>query len=182
MNNTNNDEAFTQLVDKLERQVDSVKKLESSDLELWKFYEERAERLSERLWNTGIWLMTILTAILATPFAANFVVPTEKCPYLLVKVPIATGLIAFIGMLFCWYAYMALKDMRKHIERNWIRAECILKDTEQINTEQIKCKDRKDYGWIVLLSVGIMSFAGFFFLFIFVISNLAIALKSLLIS
>lgn len=167
MNNTNDTKSSEKPKKSLKKQVESVQNLDnSSDFELWKFYEERADRLSERLWNTGIWLMTILAAILTTPFAANFVVPTEKFPFLVVmKMRLTTGLIAIIGMLFCIYAYFALKNMRDHIKRNWDKAKILE------NAEQAENTERKNYDWIVLLCVGSVPFGCFLLLLILAIWN-----------
>ena len=53
-----------------------VKKADKDLFERWKYFEERADKL-KRLWITGTWLATILSAGLALPFTAKFIQVAE---------------------------------------------------------------------------------------------------------
>ena len=99
--------------------VDALKSIQPSQYELWKYFEDRADRLGERLWSVGAWLMTVIAATLTLPFAANFIETSTAFFPVRVTGRLPLAMIAAFGMLFCIYSYAALRDVREHIEINW---------------------------------------------------------------
>ena len=99
--------------------------------DLWKYFEDRADRLRERLWTTGTWLVTILIAVLALPFTVKFiqvevtkpltfrsVVQSVQSPIPLLGVavqsvqsPIPLLGVAVFGLAFSVYAWFVLRDL-----------------------------------------------------------------------
>lgn len=147
------------------KRVEALRALQSDSRELWKFFEERADRLGERMWSIGIWFMTVITATLSLPFLSQIIKPDNVCPYLRIEMRIPVVLIAIFGILFCVYSYSALLDIREHIESNWRKAGYILEGTWQAGW-----RGRKSHGWNVLLSLGILAmlaFAGLLLLALF---------------
>jgi len=140
--------------------VDSLLSIKNDRFEVWKYFEDRADRLGERLWLTGTWLMSLLAATLSLPFVAKLIsFPDTGFP---IQVPsrIPVVLIALFGILFCLYSYSALHDLRDHIQSNWRRAAYALTGKSEPTT----WGGRKQHGWTVLLLVGILAIGGFTFL------------------
>ena len=148
--------------------VDALKSIQPSQYELWKYFEDRADRLGERLWTVGAWLMTIMAASLTLPFAAKFVETSTAFIPVRVSGRLPLAMIAAFGMLFCIYSYAALRDLREHIESNWRKAGYVLNGTWQTGWG-----GRKSNGWNVLLTVGSLGFAAFAALFLLAILNAA---------
>lgn len=142
--------------------VKSLLLVKNDKFEVWKYFEERADRLGERLWSTGTWLMSLLAATLSLPFVAKFIeFPATGFPIQVTKrVPVA--LIAAFGIALCLYSYYALFDLREHIEGNWRRSTYALTD----KWEQPEWGGRKRHGWNILIGVGIFAFVAFVFLLI----------------
>lgn len=141
--------------------VEKLKAIQPDRFELWKYYEDRADRLGERLWSVGIWLMAMLAGAISLPFAAGFIKPTSSLFPIQIVSRIPVAILALYGMLFCVYSYAALRDLRDHIESNWRNAGYVLSATWEVNWG-----GRKSHGWNVLLGVGILAFAAFFSLFV----------------
>jgi hypothetical protein len=138
------------------RRVDELWKIQPSKYELWKYYEDRADRLGERLWTTGVWLMTAIVATLTLPFAAKVVsAPGVNFPVQVVA-PFPTAALAVFGIILCIYAFFALNDLREHIESNWRKAGYILEGTWESSWG-----GRKNHGWRLLLTFGLLAFSGF---------------------
>jgi hypothetical protein len=105
--------------------VDSLRAMGSDALGLWKYFEDRADYLADRLWTTGTWLTAILAAVLAVAFSSKTVeVVSEGLP-LKVSSPLPLTLIAAFGVAFSIYALAVVIDIKKHIESNWRRAKYI---------------------------------------------------------
>lgn len=137
--------------------VDSLIDLQGNRYDLWKYFEDRADRLSERLWSTGVWLMGVIALILSLPFAAKFVAfPSTGIP-VQVSARLPVILISIFGIAFLVYSYHALHDLRDHIERNWIRASCAR--GQKIGPAE--WKGRKRHAWDVLWVVGLLAFLAF---------------------
>jgi hypothetical protein len=137
--------------------VDSLLAIQGNRYELWKYFEDRADRLSERLWSTGIWLMSVVTAILSLPFATKFVaLPSTGFPAQ-VNAPLPVALISIFGIAFLVYSYQALRDLRDHIESNWTRASY----ARTLELSPATWGGRKRHGWNVLLAVGSLAFLAF---------------------
>lgn len=63
---------------------------------------------------------------------------------------------ALLGIFLCSYSYLALRDLREHIESNWRKSGYILDGSWQANWE-----GRKNHGWRVLLVIGTLAILGF---------------------
>jgi hypothetical protein len=137
--------------------------LEPKKYELWKYYEDRADALGERLWSIGIWLMTVLAATLSLPFLAGFIKPGRGLFPLEVVSRVPAAILALFGLCFCVYGYAALRDVREHIESNWKKAGYLLNGTWESNWG-----GRKSHGWNVVVGVGAMAFAAFVLMFVVV--------------
>lgn len=140
------------------QRLEAVRALPTADRELWQYYEERADRLGDRLWTIGIWLMAIIAGTLTLPFAAGFVETSGGALLVTARTPVA--MIAIFGLLFCAYFYAALRDLRDHIESNWRKAGYIL-----TGTWESSWGGRKKHGWNVIVGVGGLAALAFLFLF-----------------
>lgn len=142
--------------------VDSLLALKDDRFEVWKYFEERANKLGDQLWSTGTWLMALIAATLSLPFVAGFVkVPDTLLETQINVKPPVVG-IALFGMAICLYAYAAILDIRRHIEGNWRRA--VYARTR--HWEEASWGGRRRHGWNVLLAVGALAFAAFVALFL----------------
>jgi hypothetical protein len=147
------------------QRIEALKAIQPDTFELWKYYEDRADHLGERMWTIGLWLMTVVTATLALPFIAKLIVPHPSFPFLRIEHCVAVVLVTIFGALFCVYSYASISDLREHIESNWRKAGYVLDGSWQATWG-----GRKDHGWKVLLSVGTLgagSFLGLLLLAVF---------------
>ena len=159
---TDQDPNEKQVREKDEKLVDSLISISNDRFEVWKYFEGRADRLGEQLWTTGTWLMGLLTATLSLPFVGRFIRFPETTFAVQVNGRIPVVLIAVFGIFFCMYAYVALRDLRHHIEGNWRRA--LYARTGEWKASSLQ--DRKRHGWYLLLGVGILALTAFFILLI----------------
>ena len=143
--------------------VKSLLSVKNDKFEVWKYFEERADKLGERLWSTGTWLIGLLAATVSLPFAAKFIeFPATGFPVRVTqRIPVA--FIAVFGIALCLYSYHALLDLREHIEGNWRRSTYALTD----KWEQPDWGGRKRHGWNILLGVGVLALVAFVILLIF---------------
>ena len=136
--------------------VDSLIDLKGDKFGVWKYFEDRADRLGEQLWSTGTWLVSLIAATFVLPFAAEFIV----VPNTLLPVRIASHgsifLIAAAGIGLCCYSYFAMFDIRNHIEGNWRRAMYA-----RTGKYEATWGGRKASGWRVLRIIGTLAFVGF---------------------
>ena len=137
--------------------LDKIKSLQTREFDLWKYYEERADRLGERLWSIGIWFTTILGGILSIPFAAHFINPATSGLPLEVVSPLPVTVLSVFGILLSLYAYIVLSDVREHIEKNWQRSGYALEGSWAASS----WTGRRNHAWKVLLVVVILAFLGF---------------------
>jgi hypothetical protein len=105
--------------------VDSIQRIEKDSLELWKYFEDRADSLIDRLWTTGTWLTAILGAVLTVPFTGKFVEIVSGCFPLKVNHAFPLIVVSLFGLVFGVYALLVLKDIKEHIETNWRRTKYI---------------------------------------------------------
>jgi hypothetical protein len=142
---------------KRKKLVDSLIAIKNDRYEHWKYFEDRADRLGERLWSIGIWLMSVVTAGLSLPFVAKFVaVPGTGFP-VQVNAPLPVALISIFGIAFLIYSYQALRDLRDHIEGNWVGASY----ARTLELNPAAWSGRKRHGWNVLLAAGSLAFLAF---------------------
>lgn len=147
--------------------VISLMAIKNDKFEVWKYFEERADRLSDQLWTIGIWFVAVLTAILSLPFIApGFIEVSENALPLSIKARLPVGAIAALGMAVCVFAYIVLIDVRTHVEENWRRSRYARTSCWETAT----WGGRKRHAWRVLLAVGVAMFAAFFFLLLSALS------------
>lgn len=142
--------------------VDTLLSIKNDKFEVWKYFEERADKLSERLWSTGTWLMTVIAATITLPFVAQFISTDNRDFPIEVTRPFPVATISLFGMIFCLYSLLALRDMREHIEKNWRRSKYALIG----KWEEPTWRGRKKNGWNILLVVVLLAFTTFVLLFI----------------
>ena len=137
--------------------VDSLLSIKNDKFEVWKYFEDRANYLSDHLWTTGTWLMTLLAATLSLPFAAKFITVADTLFPIKVVASIPVVLIALFGIALDFYAYVTVLDIRRHIEGNWRRAGY----ARTGQWKEASWEGRRRHGWNVLLGVGILAFVAF---------------------
>lgn len=137
--------------------IDSLKCLTSEQTAIWRYFEDRASQLGAQLWSTGTWLLTIVAATLSVPFVAGFLAIPSGRAAVQVRNPVALGLVAGFGVVFCFYFYFALGDLRKHMEDNWRRAAY----ARTGRLEPPVWEGRKRHGWYILSFVGFLSLFAF---------------------
>lgn len=143
------------------KRLKAARALTPADRELWKYFEDRADRLGDRLWTIGVWLMTVIAGTLTMPFAAKFVDTSGGAILGTVTARAPVAMIAIFGLLFCAYSYAALRDLRDHIESNWRKAGYIL-----TGTWESSWGGRKSHGWMVMIGVGGLSALAFLLLLV----------------
>lgn len=148
------------------KRVDAMRALSPSDFSVWAHFEERADRLGERLWSVGAWLIALVGTTLSLPFVADLIKALPVYPYLRLENRVAVAVLALFGILLCLYAYHALRDVREHIESNWRRAGYVLD-----GTWQSEWKGRKSHGWAVLLVIGSLAALTFISLLLLAVSG-----------
>ena len=137
--------------------VDSLIKIPSREYEIWKYFEDRADGLGERLWSTGIWLMTVIAATLSLPFAAKFIdFPKTGFP-VRVSAALPVASISLFGIAFLIYSWLALRDIQQHILENWAHANCARTGLSR----EAEVPGRRRHAWYVLLMVGGLALAAF---------------------
>jgi hypothetical protein len=132
--------------------LNDLRKLDANNLELWRYFSDRGDKLAQQLWTTGTWIFAIIGAVLALPFASKFIVVDSKNYLIRFESPQLAIPVCIVGLLLCAYLYAALKDMREHIERNWTRAKLVLTDQwEEASWVSSDVRRRRLYGWRVLM-------------------------------
>jgi hypothetical protein len=146
---------------RLWRQVEFLGSETEDKFELWKFYDERADKYSERLWTTGTWLMAFLAVIIAVPFSAGYISTKERLDSIgfVLEKPKPVLAVSIFGMVFCGYVIISLLDIKKHIEHNWKRAKMVEQGNHMV--EEMPLNHRKKQGWNILFVVDILAFFGF---------------------
>lgn len=148
--------------DRDKKLVESLNSLAENKFEVWKYFEDRADRLGEQLWLIGTWLMAVAAATLSLPFVARFIEVSEDGFPFKIKFRAPVILIAVFGLAFCGYGYAALTDLRKHLEGNWRRASL----AREGKWSEAGWSGRKRHGWNVLIGIGVLQVAAFLFLLV----------------
>ena len=148
-----------------QKRLDALQKLSPDAFAVWKHYEERADQLGEQLWSMGAWLVALLGATLSLPFVGKLISQLPSRPYIRIDNRVGVAIIALFGILLCIYSYIALRDVRDHIESNWRKGGYVLDRSWQANWE-----GRKNHGWRVLLVMDTLALVGFVLLLFLVIA------------
>jgi hypothetical protein len=148
--------------------VDSLLSIKNDKYEVWKYFEERADRLNDQLWKIGIWLLSVLATTLSLPFLVPGFIDVSRSTFpIQVKAQVPVALIAASGTAICVYAHIVLLDIRHHIEDNWRRSA-------YARTGAWKCAGwpgRKRHAWNVLVSIEFVAFAAFVALFVLALAQ-----------
>jgi hypothetical protein len=139
-----------------EKLLNDLQVLGANKFEVWHYFSDRADKFAEQLWTTGTWMFGIIAAVVSLPFVAKFVV-VDPCRLIRFESRPLTVLVCIFGLLLCAYSYVALKDIREHIEENWRRSD--LARTGQ--WKQADWGGRKLHGWFVLMIFGVCSAVAF---------------------
>jgi hypothetical protein len=138
--------------EKDEEQIKQLMELGANKLDLWRYYSDRADKSAEQLWTTGTWLFGVITAVLALPFVAKFIIADSQHLIRFESRPL-TAVIYLFGLLLCAYSFTALEDIREHIKRNWQRADL----TRKGKWKKADWGGRKLHGWLILIIFGALS-------------------------
>ena len=137
--------------------IEWLRTVSKDQFEHWKYFEDRANRVSEGLWTTGTWLVAILGAALVLPFTADFIRVVEGAKPLAVQSPIPLFCIAVFGLAFGIYTLLVLNDLRGHIGRNWLRANFV--QTGKENPPEFRKTGKAT--WRVLVTLIFLQLAAF---------------------
>lgn len=95
------------------------KRLEGKDyLDLWKYFESRAEQLKSELFKLFSIFFGVASALLG--FLADKIVTVQATGVSMSNKGV-TVLICLAGLLMCAYAGVMLSEYNKHVQRNWDR-------------------------------------------------------------
>jgi predicted ester cyclase len=109
-------------------------KLNENDyLELWKFFQNRADDIKGRLWTTIIWHYTVLTGLLI--FIIDRFMKFELSGTI-------GAIFSFLGFIFCFLTIRFITEYGEHINSNWDRANSLKKKIKGL--EKIIPNDQKD--------------------------------------
>jgi hypothetical protein len=100
-------------------------------LELWKYFQERADDIKEAMFRTITWTTGIAAALLAFMFTSliSFDPAKAKISHFVAALAAAVG-----GLIVCFYSVLALREARKHIQANWDRADFCEKHVRGLQT------------------------------------------------
>jgi hypothetical protein len=95
---------------------------DSLKLDLYKFHQDRVEKIRSRLWTTLAWIATLQGAILAFVFdKLNFRLGEGLLPTL--EQPKMALVLSIFGVLFAFYMLKIIDNGTGHIEHNWRRSD-----------------------------------------------------------
>lgn len=89
-------------------------------LDLWKYFQDRATSVKGAMFNTLTWVIgfaAILLGFIFTNLAKN---EETKAPVTLETLMIFASL---AGLALCLYAFFAICESAKHIQKNWVFAD-----------------------------------------------------------
>lgn len=88
-------------------------------LELWKYFQERADKVKEAMFKTVTWTIGFAAAILGFTVARLTDFDAKKAAIDLSSMVVVTSL---AGLVICLYSWFAISESAKHIRGNWERA------------------------------------------------------------
>lgn len=101
--------------------ADIGRPLERDDyLDLWKYFESRADQLKEDMFKTLTWVIGFAAAVLG--FIVNEFVDLDPAKPLINHKGLA-AIFCLVGLALCIYAAFLLSEFAEHIKRNWERAK-----------------------------------------------------------
>ena len=103
-------------------------KLEDDNyLDLWKYFQDRADNVKEAMFNSVTWVIGFAAAILAFIFATLVDFNVEALRF---KHALSVLGASFIGIVLCGYSAVLVLESKQHIKANWKRAKRCEKEVE----------------------------------------------------
>jgi len=101
-----------------------------SDFELWKHFQEDANKIKDRMWTITTWLFTLKTGVIG--FIFKFFTDAAKDDviqyyYGMFSKPLIVLLLAIVGIFICIYTFFMVRSYGTHISTCWKRSNFILK-------------------------------------------------------
>jgi hypothetical protein len=90
-------------------------------LDLWKYFQNRADMLRDKQWTMGTWIVTLLSGVAAFSLSQQTLSLTPMG--IAVKMPLPAIAIGVVGILICLYGCVVIYNYGTHIQRNWERAD-----------------------------------------------------------
>jgi hypothetical protein len=90
-------------------------------IDLWKYFQNRADMLKDKQWTMGTWIVTLLSGVAAFSLSQKTLSLTPIG--IAVDMPLPAMAIGVVGILICVYGCVVICDHGKHIQRNWERAD-----------------------------------------------------------
>jgi hypothetical protein len=115
----------------IKKEVNMEYKLQNEDyLNLWKYFEDKATSIKGAMFNTITWIIGFAAALLGFIFSkiTDFEPSKAEIPLSLLMI-----LLSIAGLVICLYAFFALGESAKHINKNWMRAERCMYEIEGLN-------------------------------------------------
>ena len=109
-----------EIVDKL------VELNDGNKFEIYKFYEDRADHVRDRLWSAGTWLLTVMGVVVAIPFTASFIEFEKSFPPLKVINNIPVIVLGIFGLFLCLYSWFVINEFKQHVEMLWGGADHLI--------------------------------------------------------
>jgi hypothetical protein len=107
-------------------------KLQDADyLDLWKYFEDRADSVKEAMFNSVTWAVGFAAAVMS--LAATTLIDFGGSA-LHLKHPILVLAAAIVGLILCAYALILISESAGHIRRNWARAQRCKDNVEGLNS------------------------------------------------
>jgi hypothetical protein len=108
-------------------------------LELFKFYEDAAERTKDRAWTQTSWMLTLNSGVLG--FSLTSYLQNEEDAFFLV----IELLSAAVGVVLSLFLYYMLQELGSHIRSHWTKSNKIAADYSLLGSfmskeEAIKAK------------------------------------------
>jgi hypothetical protein len=85
----------------------------SEKLEIFKFYEEAAEKTKAHAWTQTAWILTLNAGVIA--FSLNlYLEHADNSAFLIIEL-VSAG----VGIVLCWYLFYVLSELGSHISNYW---------------------------------------------------------------
>ena len=131
---------------------------EEDRLRLWMYFQDRADKSKEAMFQSLTWIVGFAAALLGFIFVilTGYDAARAELP-----LSVVVSLAAAAGLVICLYAWFMLSESAKHIEGNWDRAGLCSKNLEGLATlihaERGKTKPMKIWNQlrIIVLLFGI---------------------------
>ncbi len=105
----------------------------TGEYDLWKYFEDRADQIKERLWTTATWLISVQAAFLTVLFGAKILQFGAASPLQFsICLPIPAFLLCLFGVCISAYSRIVIIDAASHVTKNWRRANQISEEFDSI--------------------------------------------------